>query len=40
MAWNPADPSGARPEGFQGDPFMSLHRQMNRLFDDVSSGRA
>jgi HSP20 family protein len=23
---------------FQGDPFLSLHREMNRLFDDVFRG--
>ena len=37
MAWNPVTLPGRRPQGrgFEGDPFMSLHRQMNRLFDDV-----
>ena len=28
----PATPSRYRDEG---DPFMTLHREMNRLFDDV-----
>jgi HSP20 family protein len=33
MARNPLTPF--RPGGLGGDPFMSLHREMNRLFDDV-----
>jgi HSP20 family protein len=35
MARNPMTPF--RPGGgmFPGDPFLSLHREMNRLFDDV-----
>jgi HSP20 family protein len=41
MARNPLSPF--RPgelagRGFGDDPFMSLHRQMNRLFDDVFRG--
>ena len=38
MAGNPLSPfrgGGLMGGGFGGDPFMSLHRQMNRLFDDV-----
>jgi HSP20 family protein len=37
MARNPLTPSrsGSRPGG---DPFLSLHREMNRLFDDVLRG--
>ena len=37
--------SGVRPGaggliggGFGSDPFLSLHRDMNRLFDDVFGG--
>jgi len=26
------------PESFGSDPFMSLHREMNRLFDDMFRG--
>lgn len=26
------------PRSFEGDPFLSLHREMNRLFDDVFRG--
>ena len=26
------------PQGNYGDPFVSLHREMNRLFDDVFRG--
>ncbi|PVE21657.1 type III effector protein [Microvirga sp. KLBC 81] len=38
MARNPMAPF--RPGGgmFPGDPFLSLHREMNRLFDDVFRG--
>ncbi|WP_414474638.1 Hsp20/alpha crystallin family protein [Microvirga sp. M2] len=38
MARNPMTPY--RPGGgmFAGDPFLSLHREMNRLFDDVLRG--
>jgi HSP20 family protein len=40
MARNPMTPF--RPGGgmFPGDPFLSLHREMNRLFDDVFRGTA
>jgi len=40
MARNPMTPF--RPGGgmFPGDPFLSLHREMNRLFDDVLRGGA
>jgi HSP20 family protein len=41
MARNPLSPSrpgGLADRGFGEDPFMSLHRQMNRLFDDVFRG--
>jgi HSP20 family protein len=40
MARNPMTP--VRPGGgmFPGDPFLSLHREMNRLFDDVFRGTA
>jgi hypothetical protein len=36
----PSHPSGAAVlwEVFGGDPFMNLHREMNRLFDDVFRG--
>ncbi|QRM35771.1 Hsp20/alpha crystallin family protein [Microvirga sp. VF16] len=38
MAHNPMIPF--RPSGgmFPGDPFLSLHREMNRLFNDVFRG--
>lgn len=38
MARNPVTPF--RPAGgmFPGDPFLSLHREMNRLFDDTFRG--
>jgi HSP20 family protein len=38
MARNPMTPF--RPGGgmFAGDPFLSLHREMNRLFDDAFRG--
>ena len=38
MARNPLSPfqsGGLMGGGLGSDPFMSLHRQMNRLFDDV-----
>ena len=42
MARNPLSPfrSGGLAErgGYSGDPFLSLHREMNRLFDDVLRG--
>jgi HSP20 family protein len=42
MARNPLSPfrSGGPIErgGYSGDPFLSLHREMNRLFDDVLRG--
>ena len=42
MARNPLFPfrSGGFAErgGYGGDPFLSLHRDMNRLFDDVLRG--
>ena len=40
MARNPMTPF--RPGGgiVPGDPFLSLHREMNRLFDDVFRGAA
>jgi HSP20 family protein len=41
MARNPLSPyrsGGMMERGFGGDPFMSLHREMNRLFDDVFRG--
>ena len=42
MARNPLFPfrSGGLAErgGYGGDPFLSLHREMNRLFDDVMRG--
>jgi HSP20 family protein len=43
MARNPLSPfraGGLAERGFGEDPFMSLHRQMNRLFDDVFRGSA
>jgi HSP20 family protein len=38
MTRNPMTPF--RPGGgmFPGDPFLSLHREMNRLFDDIFRG--
>ena len=38
MARNPMTPF--RPGGgiLPGDPFLSFHREMNRLFDDVFRG--
>ena len=41
MARNPLSPfkpTGLAERGFGEDPFMSLHREMNRLFDDVFRG--
>ncbi|GCA49971.1 spore protein SP21 [Sinorhizobium sp. KGO-5] len=40
MARNPLSPfqPGLTERGF-GDPFLSLHQEMNRLFDDVLRGR-
>ncbi|ACP23383.1 heat shock protein 16 (plasmid) [Sinorhizobium fredii NGR234] len=41
MARNPLSPfrpGGLTERGF-GDPFLSLHQEMNRLFDDVLRGR-
>jgi HSP20 family protein len=41
MARNPLTPfrsGGVAERGF-GDPFLSLHREMNRLFDDVFRDR-
>jgi HSP20 family protein len=37
MARNPLTPSGFGTPG-GSDPFLSLHREMNRLFDDVLRG--
>lgn len=38
MARNPMTPSRTGGGMFPGDPFLSLHREMNRLFDDVFRG--
>ena len=41
MARNPLSPfrpGGLAERGYGEDPFMSLHREMNRLFDDVFRG--
>jgi HSP20 family protein len=41
MARNPLSPfrsGGLAGAGFAGDPFLSLHREMNRLFDDAFRG--
>jgi len=41
MARNPLSPFGFGEVGERGlgsDPFLSLHRDMNRLFDDVFWG--
>jgi HSP20 family protein len=41
MVRNPMTPfrsGGMSQRGF-GDPFLSLHREMNRLFDDVFNDR-
>ncbi|WP_262267377.1 Hsp20/alpha crystallin family protein [Microvirga yunnanensis] len=40
MARNPMTPYRPGGEMFPGDPFLSLHREMNRLFDDVFRGTA
>jgi HSP20 family protein len=43
MARNPLSPfqtGSLTGGGFGGDPFMSLHREMNRLFDDAFRGTA
>jgi len=43
MARNPLSPfrtGGAIEGGLASDPFLSLHREMNRLFDDVFRGTA
>ncbi|TCN21291.1 Hsp20/alpha crystallin family protein [Sinorhizobium americanum] len=41
MARNPLSPfrPGGLTEHGYGDPFLSLHQEMNRLFDDVLRGR-
>lgn len=31
-------PFGGRPSMMRGDPFLQLHREMNRLFDDTFRG--
>jgi HSP20 family protein len=40
--WSPSRFEGSRTpslyRGSEGDPFLSLHREMNRLFDDVLRG--
>jgi HSP20 family protein len=41
MARNPLSPfgfGGVGERGLGSDPFLSLHREMNRLFDDVLRG--
>ena len=41
MARNPLSPyrsGGLMGGGFGNDPFMSLHRDVNRLFDDLFRG--
>jgi len=38
MARNPMTPFRHGGGVFPGDPFLSLHREMNRLFDDVFRG--
>jgi HSP20 family protein len=38
MARNPLSPFGRRSPSGHSDPFMTLHREMNRLFDDVFRG--
>ena len=38
MALNPMIPFRSGGGMFPGDPFLSLHREMNRLFDDVFRG--
>jgi HSP20 family protein len=35
---SPFQPGGLAERGLGEDPFMSLHREMNRLFDDVFRG--
>jgi len=40
MARNPMTPFRPGSGMFPGDPFLSLHREMNRLFDDVFRGAA
>ncbi len=41
MARNPLSPfslGGIGERGLGSDPFLSLHHEMNRLFDDVLRG--
>jgi HSP20 family protein len=38
MARNPLTPFHSGGGLFSGDPFLTLHREMNRLFDDVMRG--
>lgn len=38
MARNPLSPFGSGSLSGGSDPFMTLHRDMNRLFDDVFRG--
>jgi HSP20 family protein len=40
MARNPLYPFGGGLGRLPGDPFLSLHRDMNRLFDDAFRGMA
>jgi HSP20 family protein len=40
MARNPMTPFRSGGGMLSGDPFLSLHREMNRLFDDVLRGAA
>lgn len=40
MARNPLTPYRSGGSLLGGDPFLSLHREMNRLFDDVLRGTA
>ena len=35
---SPFQPGGLAERGFGADPVMSLHREMNRLFDDIFRG--
>lgn len=39
MALRPLLPFQSRSLGVAGDPFLTLHRELNRVFDDVFRGR-
>ena len=39
MALRPLLPFQSRSLGVVGDPFLTLHRELSRVFDDVFSRR-